>query len=534
MSAGSAENDRSSAAPPGCAAPAPVSGTPAAASNEAVRLPGLIGSVVEATVLGRSEARAKLDRFLQERSPGKALAQWIAWTVSAGASIDKQQVARMLSRDVARLDAMLTRQVNAILHHPRFQEMEASWRGLRYLTEQVEGDENIKIRVLSASWKELSRDVERAIEFDQSQLFRKVYGEEFDTPGGEPFSVLLGDYQIRPRICAEHPVDDVGVLRAVSQVAAAAFAPFVAGVHPAMFGLDHFSGLEQPLNLARTFEQADYFQWRNFRKEEDSRFVGLTLPRVLMRLPYEDDGSRVDGFCFREDVAGPDRSKYLWGNAAYAFGAVLIRAFADSGWLARIRGVQRDVEGGGLVSDLPVHSFSTDKQGVAPKCSTDVIITDYQEQELSELGFIPLCRCADTEYSAFYTNQSVQKPKEYDELPATMNARISAMLQYMLCVSRFAHYLKVAARDRVGAFTEAGECERYLHQWIQQYVTADADASPEVKAEYPLREASVQVREQPGKPGSYVCVAHLWPHFELDELTATVRVTTQLAPGKQN
>lgn len=491
-----------------------------------------MAALVEATTSEQAETRAKLERFLQEPSPAEALTQWLGWRGAAAEATDRRRVAEMLHRDIASLDVAITRQLNAVLHHSGFQKLEASWRGLRYLAEQAAAAENVKIRMLSVSWRELARDLERAIEFDQSQLFRKVYGEEFDTPGGEPFSVLLGDYEIRPRLGPEHPVDDVRVLRSVSHVAAAAFAPFIAGVHPAMFGLDDFSGLEQPLHLARTFDQDDYFHWQNLRKEEDSRFVGLTLPRVLMRLPYEDDGSRVDGFCFQEDVAGPDRSRYLWGNAAYAFGAVLIGAFGRSGWLADIRGVRRDEEGGGLVPDLPVHSFSTDAPGVAPKCSTDVLLTDLREQELSELGFIPLCHCPDTEFSAFYTNPSVQRPKQYDELAATLNARISAMLQYMLCVSRFAHYLKVAARDKIGSFTEAGECESYLQEWLQRYVTSDSDAGPEVKAQYPLREARVQVRANPEQPGSYLCVAHLWPHFELDELTASVRLTTQLTPGQ--
>jgi type VI secretion system protein ImpD len=518
MSAGSAENDRASAA----------SAEPA----EPARRPGPLASIIRGMVSDRAEARAKLDQFLSERSPAKALALWLGWTGSSGAAFDARQVTHVLDRDIAHLDAMITRQVNSILHHPRFQKLEASWRGLLYLTGQAEGAEDVKIRVLSVTWKELARDAERAIEFDQSQLFRKVYGEEFDMPGGEPFSVLLGDYEIRPRLCAEHPIDDVGVLRAISQVAAAAFAPFIAGVHPAMFGLNHFSGLEQPLNLPRTFEQDDYFHWRNLRGEADSRFVGLTLPRALMRLPYEDDGSRVDGFRFREEVAGPDRSKYLWGTAVYAFGAVLVRAFAQSGWLADIRGVRRGQEGGGLVPGLPVHCFSTDARAVAPKCSTDVAITDFQEQELSELGFISLCHCPDTEFSAFYANHSVQQPKEYDELPATLNARISALLQYMLCVSRFAHYLKVAARDKIGSFTEASQCEEYLQQWLQQYVTSDSEATPDVKAQYPLREASIRVRVHPENPGSYLCIAHLWPHCELDELTASLRVTTELTPGE--
>jgi len=384
---------------------------------------------------------------------------------------------------------------------------------------------------LSVSWKELARDAERAIEFDQSQLFRKVYSEEFDTPGGQPFAVLIGDYQVRPWPSAEHPQDDVAVLTAVAHVAAAAFAPFVAGVHPAMFGLDDFGELERPRDLGKIFEQIEYLKWRVLRESEDSRFIGLTLPQVLMRLPYGDQGARPAGFPFYEEVAGPDRSHYVWGNAAYAFAAVLIRSYAESGWLADIRGVQRGVDGGGLVPTLPVHSFSTDRKGVAPKSSTEVVITDAQEQQLSELGFIGLCRCQDSEHSAFYTNQSLQKPKRYDRPAATMNARISAMLQYMLCVSRFAHYLKILARDKIGVFTEVAECEGYLHGWLQKYVTADSEAAPEVKARYPLREASVQVREHPDKPGCYLCIAHLWPHFGLDELVASVLVTTELIPG---
>ncbi len=437
----------------------------------------------------------------------------------------------MLSRDVARLDAAITGQLNAILHHPAFQKLEASWRGLRYLAEQAAEVENVKIRVLGVSWKELARDIASAIEFDQSQLFRKVYEDEFGSPGGEPFGVLLGDYEVHPRPSAEHPIDDVATLTGISHVAAAAFAPFIGGVHPAMFGLDDFVSLEQPLNLPRTFQQLDYLKWKAFRDTEDSRFVGLTLPRVLLRLPYEDDGSRVDGFGFSEAVAGPDQRGYLWGNAAYAFVAVLVRAFGESGWPSSIRGVQRDVVGGGVVTGLPVHSFSTDRRGVAQKCSTDVAIADVREQELGELGFIPLCHCKDTELSVFYTNQSTQAPKRYDELAATMNARFSAMLQYMLCVARFAHYLKILARDKIGTFVEADECERYLQRWLAKYVSADTEASARVKAEYPLRQASVRVRPHPDKPGSYLCVAHLWPHSEFDELSLAIRVATELAPA---
>lgn len=489
----------------------------------------VLDQIIEATGAPEAEPARRLDQFLHEESPAAALRMWLDWTGRTAGAADKDQLARLLNRDVAQLDGLLNEQLNALLHHPRFQKLEAAWRGLRYLVEQKGDAEDVKIRVLSVRWDELARDVERAIEFDQSQLFRKVYEEEFGRAGGEPFGVVLGDYEIRHLPSREHPIDDVSVLTAVSQVAAAAFAPFVAGAHPALFELESFAALQQPLNHAKTFEQLDYLKWRAFRDTEDSRFAALTLPRVLMRLPYRDDGSRHDRFRFREDTGGRDAGKYLWGNAAYALGAVLIRAFKASGWLSDIRGVQRGVEGGGLVPGLCAASAATDKPGLVPTGSTDVIITDRMEPELSELGFIPLCRCQDTDDSAFYGTPTVQKPKKYDDPAATANARISAMLQYMLCTSRFAHYLKVAARDKIGSFVEPEECERYLHDWLQRYVTADAEASPETKAQYPLRQADVRVRQHPDKPGSYVCVIHLWPHFQLDDLTTSVRLTAELS-----
>lgn len=471
-----------------------------------------------------------LDRFLSTSTSADSLRAWFAGRVPASAD----EISRQLLHAVAAIDGQINELLNAILHHPQFQRLEAGWRGLFYLAERAdaEGDTGIKIKVLSASWKELERDFERSSEFDQSQLFRKVYDQEFGTPGGEPFGALLGDYEIHPRPGPGHPHDDLGVLRAISQVAAAAFCPFIAGVHPAFFGIDQFATLENRLDHAKTFEQVDYLKWRSLRDSEDSRFVGLALPRVLMRLPHADDGTRLDGFRFHEDVTGPDASKYLWGNAAFAMGGVLIRAFAQAGWLADIRGVQRGVDGGGLVTSLPSHSFATDRLGVAVKASTDVVISDRLEKELSDLGFIPLADCADTEFAAFYSNQSVQKPKKYDRPAATTNARISSMLQYMLCVSRFAHYIKVLGRDKVGSFAEASSLEQFLQEWIVKYVTTDPEAAPETKARFPLREARVQLFDLPGKPGCHQCVMHLAPHYELDELTAAVRIATELAPAR--
>jgi type VI secretion system protein ImpD len=501
---------------------------------------GLLDLVLELTAQGRdAPGRSSLDQFLGETSSGKALCCWLGLTESSTSIPTKTEIAGRLNRDIARIDALVAGQLNAIVHHPRFQKLEASWRGLAFLTESLPNDDSVKIRVLDLSWKDLVLDQTRALEFDQSQLFRKVYETEFGHPGGEPFGLLLGDYEIRNRPSADHPFDDIEAISKISTVAAAAFAPFIAGVHPSFFGLHSFTDLERPIDLSRIFEQVEYLKWRALRDTEDSRFVGLTLPRVLMRLPYSAEEGRRQGLLFREEVEGPNRSKYLWGNAVYAFGRVVIRCFNDSGWLASIRGTRQGLDAqagkvfldeGGLVSGLPVHSFSTDKAGVATKCSTDVIATDSQEKELGELGLIPLCHCYDTEYSAFYGNQSIQKPAKYDDSRATANARLSAMLQYTLCVSRFAHYIKVIGRDQLGSITGPEGCEEQLRKWLQKYVTGNDSAGPDVKAKFPLREARVQVREV--QPGSYSCIVHLQPHCQLDQMYMAVKLVTELAPSR--
>ncbi len=467
-----------------------------------------------------------IDRFLAAAAPAEALRIWFGADLTGPGASSKDAILERLNSDVAALDERLNEQVNTIIHHPGFQRLEASWRGLRYLIDRSAGQADVKVRVLNLALPELARDLERAIEFDQSQFFNKIYNDEFGTPGGEPFGVLLADYEV------SHHARDQDTLESLSHIAAAAFAPMVMSAHPSLFGLDDFSALGTPLNLPRTFQQLEYLKWRQFRETEDSRFIGLVLPRVLMRLPYEDDGQHAKSFRFFERVAGPDSSRYLWGSAVYALGAVLVRAFAQSGWLASMQGVERGVETGGLVTGLPQHSFGTDVTGVASKYSTDVMITDSDEKELGELGFMPLCVCKDTPWSAFYGSASVQKPKLYDDLPATVNARLSAMLQYMFCVSRFAHYLKVIGRDRIGSFATAAECENFLQRWLLNYTIDVDDASMQAKAKAPLREGKVEIREKPGKPGSYYCVMHLRPHFQLDQVVTAVKLVTEITPGK--
>lgn len=436
---------------------------------------------------------------------------------------------RLVVRVIGSLDDLLNRQVNAILHHPRFQQLEASWRGVAYLLEGVADAPNVKIRLLNLTWSELARDMERALEFDQSQLFAKIYSEEFGMPGGEPYGLLVGDYQVHPRPMPGHPVDDMAVIGKLSETAAAAFAPFVTSAHPSLFGLDRFVDLERPLDLTYSFRQAELARWRSLREKDESRFVGLVLPRILMRLPYPDDGTRRDGFRFAEDVSAIDGSGFLWGNAAYGFAAVVLRAFVESGWLADIRGVEANFDGGGLVDDLPAPALDTDAPGLLSCPATDVIISDDQEKELTDLGFIPLCYCRATACSAFYSNQSVQAPVHYDELPARVNARLSAMLQYILCASRFAHYLKVMARDMIGSFLSAADVQWRLQSWLVNYVSGDPGATAVMKARFPLSEGRVEVRDHPGRPGSYLSTFYLKPHYQLDELIASFRLITELS-----
>ncbi|MHC2068071.1 type VI secretion system contractile sheath large subunit [Bremerella sp. T1] len=490
------------------------------------------GSILDWIVSNENVAHAqrashRWDDFIHAPTVREKLLAWLGKIDG----LSQKSLVRRLNADVAQIDQWLNDQLNAILHHPQFQRLEASWRGLQYLTDMVDEEadrEQVHIRVLNASWKEVERDIERAVEFDSSELFKKIYEEEFGTAGGKPYGVMIGDYEIHPNPTKNHPHRDLDTLQGLAGIAAAAFCPFIAAASPMMFGLDDYAGLEHVENLRSGFDQAEFTQWHAFRKTEDSRFVALTMPHVLMRLPYETFDARADGFSFREEVSGRDRRNYLWGNASYAFAEVLIRAYSECGWLAQIRGVQRNIVGGGLVSRLPVDYFHTDRHGVAPKSSTDCLISDRQEAELAHLGFIPLTHCHDTEFSAFYSNQTVQKPRVYEDEAASQNAKISSMLQYILCSSQFAHALKVIARDKVGTFEDRQAIEQFLSDWIHNYVTPDEKASPETKASRPLRQADIQLRDDPSKPGSYHCNFRLWPHYQLDDLVASIRMKTTI------
>jgi type VI secretion system protein ImpC len=477
----------------------------------------------EASLLEQIVEQGRFGAEASARERGKDLVKEFVAQVLEGSMTIAKDAEMMINARIAQIDHLLSIQLNEILHHPSFQKLEGSWRGLKYLMDNSETGVGLKIRVLNATKKELLRDIEKAPEFDQSALFKKIYEEEYGVFGGAPFGALVGDFEF-----GKHP-EDMALLEGVSHIAAQAHAPFVSAAAPDLMNLESFTSLDAPRDLAKIFDSTEYAKWKSFRQSEDSRYVALALPRTLGRLPYGSDTKPIDEFRYEEHVDGTDHSKYLWMNAAFALASKMTQSFSLYGMCVAMRGV----EGGGLVEGLPTHSFSTDEGDIALKCPTEIPITDRREKELADLGFVPLVHCKGTDYAAFFSVQSCQKAKTYDSDSANANARLSTQLPYIMAVSRFAHYLKAMMRDKIGSFMSREEADRFLNRWITKYVTPDDSASPATKAERPLREARIDVSEVPGKPGVYRAVAFLRPHFQLDELTVSLRLVAELpAPAK--
>lgn len=435
-----------------------------------------------------------------------------------GALVYQRDLATTLDLRIAELDQLIGAQLDEILHHPDVQALEASWRGLHHLVRHSETGPHLKLRILSASKADLMRDFRTAADFDQSALFRLVYEEAYGTFGGAPFAALIGDYAFT------HSPGDLFLLESLSHIAAAAHAPFIGAASPHLFGLQGFPDLGRTRQFARVFDTVEYARWKAFRESEDARYVGLVLPRVLGRLPYGSDTQPVAAFAYEEEVAGADHGHFLWCNAVYAYAGRLTVAFARHGWLAAIRGV----EGGGLVEDLPVHTFRTGEGDLALKCPTEVALTDRAEKQLSDLGFLALVHCRHTSQAAFFSGSSVQRARVFQHDLANANARLSTQLPYLFAVSRIAHYLKAIMRDKLGTFASRESVETYLNTWLSRYVLLDDSASQEAKAQAPLREARVEVVEVPGRPGAFRAAVFLQPHFQLDELTVSLRLVTDL------
>lgn len=489
-----------------------------AAANELVKRQAALATERQQTFLSidpLSKARRLAGRFANEilvPLGNKDLTQ-----VALGAN-------GLMDERAGGIDVQIGRQLDAILHTKSFKDLEATWRGLYYVVSRTESGRLLKLRVLNASMDDLRKELEKAAEFDQSCIFKMIYEAEFGTYGGSPYSLLLGGYEF------DHSPASMSLLSNMTQIAASAHAPFLAAAAPGLFGLDGFDKLAKPRDLSQLFESPELAQWMEFRGSEDSRYVALALPHILLRLPYGKDSRPAEGLRYEETVTGadgPDHNAFLWGNAAYALAERVTHSFALYHWTAAIRGV----EGGGLVDGLPVFTYRDSADLVNMICPTEVSITDRREKELNDLGFIALCNCKGTGQAAFFGGQTTNLPRQYISDEANANAKLSAMLPYILAASRFAHYIKVIMRKKVGAFLTRGTIEAYLNSWISQYVLLDDNAAQEVKASYPLRAAQITVTDVPGSPGSYKATVFIKPHFQLEELTTSIRLVADLPAG---
>ena len=481
------------------------------------------------TDAAKNEELSLLDRIIQEGKMAaepsqsvyakKLLGQFATQILDEGMkSAPDKGVVAMINERIAEIDQILTDQLNAIMHHPEFQALESSWIGLRDMVFGTETSTTLKLRLMNVTKKELLKDLETAVDHDMSVLFKKVYEEEYGTFGGNPYSLLIGDYYF-----GRHP-QDMALLQRISKVAAAAHTPFITAVAPTMFDMTSFTDLGVPRDLSKIFESAELTTWRSFRDSEDSRYVSMVLPRYAARLPYGAKTKPVDSFNFEEDVDGRDHSKYLWGNSCYQLGLRITDAFAKYNWTTAIRGV----EGGGKVSGLTAHTFKTDDGDVVLKCPTEVTITDRREKELNDLGFISIVNSKGSDFAAFFGGQTTNKPRVYNLDTANANAALSSRLPYVLAASRFAHYLKVIMRDKIGSFQTKDSVESYLNTWLSQYVLLDANATQGEKARFPLAEGRVDVVEVPGRPGAYRATVFLRPHFQMEELTTSIRLVAEL------
>jgi len=469
----------------------------------------------------QKEFKPKTDRA---KDAVQTAVQTLASQALAETALISDDAVKTIEAMIAELDKKLSEQVNLIVHNADFQKLEGTWRGLAHLVNNTETDENLKIRVMNISKKDLGKTLKKfkGTAWDQSPLFKRMYEDEYGTPGGEPYGCLVGNYHF------DHTPQNVEILGGMAQIAAAAHAPFIAGAEPGLMNMETWQELGNPRDLTKIFSTAEYAAWRSLRESEDSKYVGLTMPRFLSRLPYGADTDPVEEFDFEEDTEGADHSKYCWSNSAFAMATNINRAFKTYGWCSAIRGV----ENGGMVDGLPCHTFPTDDGGVDMKCPTEIAITDRREAELAKNGLMPLSHWKNTDYSVFVGAQSLHKPAEFDDPDATANAQLGSRLPYLFATCRFAHYLKCIVRDKIGSFKERADVEKWLNQWVTQYVTTDPTASDDVKARYPLAAAEVQVDEVEGAPGYYSAKFFLRPHYQLEGLTVSLRLVSKLPSAK--
>jgi type VI secretion system protein ImpC len=494
-------------------------GIPAAADSESVsKFESLLQERFKLATDEDEEGRSRADKRGKEvRDSVRALAdEALKRTGTVTAQGDVLDYIQAL---IKQIDDEISKQLSVIMHHPDFTKLEGAWRGLYYLVSNTETDANLKIRVMNITKKELFRALSKneGVGWDRGPIFMKIYEEEFGMPGGEPYAALIGDFEF------DHSPQDMLTLREMSKIAAASHCPFIAAARPNLMQMDSWQELSNPRDLGKILATPEYAEWRGFRESEDSRFVGLTMPRFLARLPYSTRENPIEGFAFEETIDSSSHQNFVWSNSAYAMGANIARAFKMHGWCARIRGV----ESGGMVDNLKIHAFPTDDGGVDIKCPTEIGITDRREKELATLGLMPLSHWKNTNYAVFVGAQSVQKPAKFYDDDATANANLSARLPYLFACCRFAHYLKCMVRDKVGSYMERDQLQQWLQNWIQNYVT-DSNASEQMKMERPLAAAEVTIEADPEDPGVYRAEFSLRPHYQLEEVNIGLRLVSRL------
>jgi len=461
----------------------------------------------------------------EAKSAVEAAVQTLAQQALANVKLISSDTVASIEAMIAALDRKMSEQINLVLHHEDFQRLESAWRGLHYMVNNTETDETLKIRVMAISKQDLGKTLKRykGTAWDQSPLFKKLYEEEYGQFGGEPFGALVGDYHF------DHSPPDVELLGEMSKIAAAGHAPFITGASPSVMQMDSWGELANPRDLTKIFTTPEYAAWRSLRESDDARYLAMCMPRFLGRLPYGPKTSPVDEFNFEEDTDGADHNKYAWCNAAYAMATNINRSFKEYGWCSRIRGV----ESGGAVENLPSHTFPTDDGGIDMKCPTEIAISDRREAELSKNGFLAMIHRKNSDFAAFIGAQSLQKPAEYEDPDATSNAALAARLPYLFACNRFAHYLKCMVRDKVGSFKTREAMERWLNDWIMQYVDGDpANSTEHTKAQRPLAAAEVVIEEVEGAPGYYQSKFFLKPHYQLEGLSVSLRLVSKLPSEK--
>jgi len=469
-----------------------------------------------------------LAAFLMSQG-GEAVDRWFGTGAAARSSTDPDALRGALDRDIAAIDTLLSEQVDAILHDPRLRRFEGTWRGVAWLVDGTDQSSRLKVKLLNVGWYEICRDLERAIEFDQSHLFRKVYEEEFGTPGGEPYGLLVVDHEVRHRPAANARTDDVNAMAALSGVAAAAFCPVILGASPTLLEVDNFADLASVVDVAAPLRNADHARWRSLSTRPDMRFIGVALPHFLARPPWEDDGTRADNFRYSEYA--PTSDERVWMNAAYAFASVVARAFVNYSWPADVRGVETDRVGGGLVECTALEPFHTDADHVWNRPSVEIVWNDHQERALLDAGLMPLSSLPFSDELVFGAVRSLLVPQRFSGATAEVadaNARLSSQINSILCASRFAHHLKMKGRQMVGSFRTADEIERQLQDWLSRYVNANVNSTGDSRARFPLVGGRVRVQELAGKPGNFGCVVQLQPHYQLDDVSATFQLVTDL------